>query len=40
MNGDIVIQNPVGSAEDLAREFIKNCNAAFDKQIHTNRKNF
>ena len=40
INGDIVIQNPVGSAEDLAREFIKNCNAAFDKQIHTNRKNF
>ena len=38
INGDIVIQNPVGSAEDLGKEILKNGAAIFNQQIHTNRK--
>lgn len=36
--GDIVIQNPVGSAEDLGKEILKNGATIFSQQTHTNRK--
>ena len=36
--GDIVINNPVGSAEDLGKEILKNGATIFNQQTHTNRK--
>lgn len=36
--GDIVINNPVGSAEDLGKEILKNGATIFSQQTHTNRK--
>lgn len=36
--GDIIINNPVGSAEDLGKEILKNGATIFNQQTHTNRK--
>ena len=36
--GDIVIQNPVGNSDDLAKELALNLPNAFQKQIYTNLK--
>lgn len=36
--GDIIINNPVGSAEDLGKEILKNGAVIFNQQTHTNRK--
>ena len=36
--GDIIINNPVGSAEDLGKEILKNGATIFSQQTHTNRK--
>ncbi len=36
--GDIIINNPVSSAEDLGNEILKNGATIFNQQTHTNRK--
>lgn len=36
--GDIIINNPVGRAEDLGNEILKNGATIFNQQTHTNRK--